>query len=62
MVTPIVIGAAKGTRGLGIKRGSGDHPNYSIVHIGQNTKKGPGNLRKLAITQTPMENHQLMLV
>ena len=38
-----------------------DHPNYSIVEIGQNTKKSPGNLRRLAVTQTPVENHQLSL-
>ena len=51
-----------GTVGLGNKRMNGDHPNYSIVGIGQNTKKSPGNLRRLAVTQTPEENHQLMLV
>ena len=49
-----------GTVGLGNK--SEDHPNYSNVEIGQNTKKSPGNLKKLAVTQTPVENHQLMLV
>ena len=41
---------------------SGDHPNYSIVEIGQNSKKSPGNLWRLDVTQTPGENHQLMLV
>ena len=40
---------------------SGDHPNYSIVKIGQNTKKSPGDLRRL-VTQTPMENRQRTLV
>ena len=30
--------------------------------IGQNTKKMPGDLRRLAVTQTPVKNHQLMLV
>ena len=50
------------TGGLGNKRTSGDHPNYSIVEIGQNTEKSPGDLGRLAITQTPMENHQLTLV
>ena len=33
-----------GTGGFGNERTSGDHPNYSIVAIGQNTKKSPGNL------------------
>ena len=31
-------------------------PNYSIVLFSQNTKKSPGDLRKFAVTQTPMEN------
>ena len=39
-----------GTGGLGNKRTSGDHPNYSIVEIGQNTKKSPGDLMRLAVT------------
>ena len=29
---------------LGNKRTSGDHPNYKIIEIGQNTKKSPGDL------------------
>ena len=49
------------TGGLGNKRSSGDHPNNSIVEIGQNTKKSTGDLRKLAVTQTPVENYQLTL-
>ena len=39
-----------------------DHLDYNIVKIGQNTKKGPGDLRRLAVTQTPVRNHQLTLV
>ena len=46
-----------GNNGMG-----GDHPNYSIVEIGQNTEKSPGDLRRLAVTQTPVENHQLTLM
>ena len=30
-----------GNGGFGNKRASGDHPNYSIVEIGQNTNKSP---------------------
>ena len=45
-VMPIVIGTlctiTNGHGGLGNKSTSGDHPNYSIVEIGQNTKKSPG--------------------
>ena len=51
-----------GIGGLGNEKTNEDHLNYSIVEIGQNTKKSPRNLRTLAVTQTPMENHQLMLV
>ena len=32
-----------GTGEFGNKRTSGNHPNYSIVEIGQNTKKSPGD-------------------
>ena len=35
------------------RRTSGDHPNYCIVVVGQNTEKSPGDLRRLAVTQTP---------
>ena len=47
----------KGTGRLRNKRVSGDHLHYSIVEIGQNTEKSPGDLRRLAVTQTPVENH-----
>ena len=33
------------TGGLGNNGMSGDHPNYSIIEIGLNTKKSPGDLR-----------------
>ena len=65
-VIPIVIGTL-GTipKGL-IKRGerlwkkrtSGDHPDYSII---KNTYKSSGDLRRLAVTPTPVENHRLTL-
>ena len=38
----------------------GDCPNYGIIEISQNTEKSPGDLKRLVITQTPVENHQLM--
>ena len=70
MVIPIVISELGivtkrliwGMGDLKNKRTSGDHSNYSIIEIGQNTKKSPGNLRKLAVTRTPVRNHQLTLV
>ena len=40
------------TRGLGIKRKSGDHPNYWLTEIGQNTEKSPGDLRRLIISNS----------
>ena len=43
-------------------RMSGDHSKFNIVEIGQNTEKSPGDLRRLAVTQTPMKNYRLMLV
>ena len=48
--------------GLGNKRTSGDHPNYCIIEIGQNTEKSLGDLRRLAVTQTPVRNHQLIML
>ena len=41
---------------------SGDHPNDSIIANGQNIKKSPGDLRGLAVTQTPVKNHRLTLM
>ena len=43
------------------KSTSGDHPKYRIVAINQNTKKNPGDLKRLAVTQSPVENHQLTM-
>ena len=39
------------------QRTSGDHPDYCIIKIGYNTEKSPGDLRKLAVIQTPMKDH-----
>ena len=69
-VIPIVVGAlgtsskglVKRTGKLGNKRTRGDHPDYSIIKIGQNTMKNPEGLKRLAVTQTPVKNHQLTLV
>ena len=55
-------GITKGTRGLGGGRTSGDHPNDSIVENCQNTKKSPGDLRRLAVSQTSVKNHRLSLM
>ena len=52
----------KGFGRLGIKTTSRDHTYYNIIKIGQNTKKRPGVLRRLAVTQTAVRNYRLMLV
>ena len=39
---------------VGNKRTTGDHPNYWIIKVGQNTEKSPIDLRRLAVTQTPV--------
>ena len=53
----------KGTGWLGNKRTSRDHSNYCIIDdISQNIEKSPGDLRKLAVTQTQVKDHQLTLM
>ena len=64
-IIPIVIGAfgtlnIKVTGRLGSWRTGGDHS--SIVENEQNTEKSPGDLRKLAVTQNPVKDHQLTLM
>ena len=62
-VIPIVIGPlgivtkelVQGTGGLGNKRTSGDHAKCSMVEMGHNNNKSPGDLRQLAINETPVE-------
>ena len=69
-IIPIVIAAfgtltkelLKETGGLGSWCTSGDHPNDSIIENGQNTEKSPGDLKRLAVTQTRVKNHQLTLI
>ena len=64
-IIPIVIGAlGTVTKGL-LKRSwwmSVDHPNNNITENGQNTEKSPGDLRRLAVTQTPAKDHQQTLM
>ena len=61
----VVIGAlgiGKGTGRLGNQRTSGDHPNFSIIKIDQNSEKNSRDLRRLAVTLTRVKDHQLVLV
>ena len=52
-----VVISTLGTIPKGLVKGLKD-----IINIGQNTEKSSGGLRKLAVTQTPMGNHQRTLV
>ena len=65
-IVPIVTGAL----GIITKRPGGhgswltgrNYPNDSIAENGQNPETSPGDLRRLAVTQTPVKNHQLTLM
>ena len=48
--------------GFGSWRTSRDYPNDSITENSQNTEKRPGDLRRLAITQTLVKDHQPILM
>ena len=52
----------KGTEKVGNRRTTLDPLNYSIIKIGQNTEKSPGDPRKLAIIPTRVKDNQLTLV
>ena len=45
---------------IGNKRMKGDNSN-GISEIGHNTEKNPEDLRRLVVTQTPVNDHQLTL-
>ena len=61
-IIPIVIGAfgtkglLKGREYLEVGAPSGDNPNKSIIENGQNTEKNPGDMRRLAVTQSPVND------
>ena len=69
-VLPIVVFALemvlkvleKKTGGIGNQMKNQDNPNYSIVEIGQNTEKNPGDWRRFVVTQIPVKDHQLTMV
>ena len=48
-------GLEKELEELDIRRTNGNHPNLTIVKIGQITEKSPGDLRRLVITQIPVK-------
>ena len=54
------IGKGSGT--LGNKRTRRDHQDCSIIKIGQNGAKSPGDLRRLDVILTLLEDHRLRMV
>ena len=52
----------KKARRLGNKSSSGDYQDYNTIKIDSNSEKSPWDLKRLAVTQTPMENPQQMLI
>ena len=41
---------------------SGNHPNYSIIKIDQNTENSPGDVGRLAVSQISVEDHRLTML
>ena len=65
-IVPIVIGAL-GTVTKGLLKGLedlevGGRVETIIAEDGQNTETSLGDLRRLAVTQTPVKNHLLILI
>ena len=64
-IVPIVTGAfgiIKRPGGLGSWWTGRDYPNDSITKNGQNAEESPGDLRRIAVTQTLVKDHQLKLM
>ena len=51
----------KGISRVGNLRMNRDLSNYNIVKIVQNTEKSSGDLKRLAVTQNSVKDHQLIL-
>ena len=59
-VIPVVAGELGKEPGkVENRRTNRNHPNNNIDKIGQNPEKNPGELRRLAVDQTPVKVHQL---
>ena len=58
-VTKVLV---EGLEELQKKKTSEDHLSYDIIMIGYNIEKSPGDLKRRAVTPTPVEDHQLKLV
>ena len=66
-IIPTVIGAF-GTVTKGLLKSledlevGGQAETIQTTENGQHTEKSPGNLRRLAVTQSPVKDHQLTLM
>ena len=60
-VTPVLIVSKRIGKGAERDGHQWTRRDYSIVKIGQRIKKSPRVLRRLAVTQTPVKDHQLTL-
>ena len=56
---PVRIGNM--TRRLKNKKTSKDHPNYSIIKIGQNTEKSPGNSSEVTSAKPDEKNSERLI-
>ena len=69
---PVVIGARGLTQRFGKRTGKGrnqisnssrqEHRDNSIIKIGYNTENSTINLKRHAVTETPVKDHQLTLM
>ena len=67
---PFVVGALgivpkgleKKIGGIGNQRNNRGYSETALNRIGLNTEKSPGDLKRLAVTQTRGKDHQLKLV
>ena len=58
----VAKGLLKGLEDLEVCRRVETIPNNNIIVDGQNTEKSPGDLRRLAVTQTLAKDHQRQLM
>ena len=56
------MGLGKGAERVGNQRTNRGYSDHSIGKISQNTENSLGDLRRIAVTQTTVKDHQLMLV
>ena len=66
MTVLLIVISALGTIPKGLKKGLEDLEIRGqvdiVIKIGQNLEKIPGELRRFAVIQTPVKDHQVKLV